>query len=195
MSPKRPVGRRPGDPEDTKRAILGAARALFARHGFERTTIRAVASEADVDPALVMHHFGTKQGLFVAAHEIPVDPATLLGEVATLPVDERGRWIARTYLAAIAGPGSPMLSLLRAAATNDEAAAMLREYIEGVLLSHAAELVTGPHPEARMGLIGSHLFGLLFAREVLGVAPLRDLDLDQLVDLVGPTIQRYLDGP
>ncbi len=68
-------GRRPGNPAITRQSILEAARATFARAGYERATIRAIASAAAVDPALVHHYFGTKEELFVAAHEIPISPA------------------------------------------------------------------------------------------------------------------------
>lgn len=194
MTRERRRGRRPGNPEDTKRAILVAARGLFARHGFDRTTIRAIAAEADVDPALVIHHFGSKRACFAAAHELPVDPEVVLAEVRTVPPQERGRSIARAYLGRIVAPGSPALSLLRSAATDDHAARMLREYLGHVLLEHAPELVRGPNAEARMALVGSHLFGLAFGREILRVPALRALDVDDLVELVGPVVQRYLDG-
>ncbi|NIR34980.1 MAG: helix-turn-helix transcriptional regulator, partial [Actinobacteria bacterium] len=70
----RKPGRRPGDPGVTRAAILDAARAVFGELGFERATIRRIAASADVDPGLVLHYFGTKQGLFAAAHELPFDP-------------------------------------------------------------------------------------------------------------------------
>ena len=71
-------GRRPGAP-DTRAAVLAAARAAFAAKGFGGTTIRAVAADAGVDPALVHHYFGTKDDLFLAAMELPVDPREVIG--------------------------------------------------------------------------------------------------------------------
>ncbi len=73
-------GRRPGNP-DTREAILGAARSAFAERGFDKASIRAIASAAEVDPALVHHYFGTKDQLFLAAMEAPIDPAQLLPDV------------------------------------------------------------------------------------------------------------------
>ena len=70
-------GRRPGAP-DTRAAILAAARSRFAEHGYAGTTIRAVATDAGVDAALVHHYFGTKDELFLAALELPVDPRQVL---------------------------------------------------------------------------------------------------------------------
>ncbi len=198
MSPRRkgarPVGRRPGDPEDTKADILTAARALFGEVGFERATIRAIAERADVDPALVIHHFASKQKLFVAAHEFPFDPADLFAEVEALPSGERGEAIARVYLTGIFAAGSPGLSLLRTAATNEDAARMLSEFVTSALLVHADRLAPGPDGRRRMALAGAQLVGLVFGRSILQLEPLVDSDLDELVAAVGPVIQHHLDG-
>src|SRR6476661_8008143 len=90
-------GRRPGAP-DTRAAILASARALFAEHGYAGTTVRAVATAAGVDGALVHHYFGTKQDLFLAALELPVDPRVVLaGAVAEGP-DTAGDQMLRVFL-------------------------------------------------------------------------------------------------
>src|SRR6058998_3362704 len=57
----------------TEARILGAARQLFGEHGFDRTTIRAIAAEAGSDPGLVMRYFGSKGKLFAQAAAIPAD--------------------------------------------------------------------------------------------------------------------------
>lgn len=193
MSGRRQVGRRPGDPEVTKQAILAAARDRFGTVGFDRATIRAIAAQADVDPALVIHHFENKQELFVAAHELPLHPADLIGEIAGAPREERGELIARAYLAVLGAPGSPALSLLRAAATKPDAAAMLREFIEDAFVREATHLAGGPDAELRVALIGSHLIGVIYARELIGVSPLAERSIDDLVRAVAPAIQRYLE--
>ena len=188
------MGRRPGDPEDTKADILVAARALFGEVGFERATIRAIAERADVDPALVIHHFASKQKLFLAAHEFPFDPADLFAEVEALPAGERGEAIARVYLTGIFAAGSPGLSLLRTAATNEDAARMLSEFVSSALLVHADRLAPGPDGRRRMALAGAQLVGLVFGRSILQLEPLVDADLDELIAAVGPVIQHHLDG-
>ena len=73
-------GRRPGGP-DTRGEILEAARRAFAERGFQGTSMRAVATAAGVDAALVHHYFGSKGDLFLAAAGLPVDPRDLLGAV------------------------------------------------------------------------------------------------------------------
>lgn len=190
----RPVrGRRPGDPEITRRAILDAARTTFARAGYEQATIRAIAARAKVDPALVHHHFGTKQELFVAAHELPFSPAAvravLEGSEGTL-----GERVARLYLAAAFTEGGSFESLLRSAMTNPTARAMLRGFIEHGVLDALAPYLDAPDARFRITLVGSHLMGIFLARRVVGVDALREADLDRLVRAVGPTIDRYLTG-
>jgi len=186
-------GRRPGDPAVTRRRILQAARAAFAEAGYERATIRAIAGRAEVDPALVHHHFGTKEELFVAAHELPISPASvravLQGGEGTL-----GERVTRLYLGAALTEGGPFEAMLRAAVSNPTARRMLRRFLEHGLLDGLAPLLGTPDARFRLALAGSHLVGLLMARRVIGVDVLREADLDQLVAVVAPAVDRYLTG-
>jgi len=191
---RRPVGRRPGDPSQTRATILAAARRQFAERGYERATIRAIAARADVDPALVLHHFGSKQRLFAAAHELPVDPGDLFARIADLPPPERGAAIVRSYLSIVSSPSSPALSLLRAAATHEDAARMLREFVGAAFLVHAPRLAPGPDGARRLALAGAHMVGIVFGRFIVEIEPLASATTDELVELVGPVVQHYLDG-
>ena len=100
------AGRRPGGP-DTRGQILAAARKSFADKGFGGTTIRAVAAEAGVDPALVHHYFGSKDDLFLAALEIPVDPRALVPAVFEAGVDGGGERLLRLFLSVWDDPRHP----------------------------------------------------------------------------------------
>ncbi len=193
----RPPGRRPGDPEQTKQAILDAARATFGAKGFDRATIRAIAAAADVDPALVMHHFGSKRGLFVAAHQLPVDPAVVFPTIADLPPSERGEAAARTFLGLFANPGSPMVSMLRAAASEPAAATMYREFIEHTVIRHGLTILEDPERDGRlrMTLLAGQLLGIAVTRQIIQVGPVADATIDEIVAAVTPTIQAYIDGP
>jgi AcrR family transcriptional regulator len=193
MTP-RPVGRRPGDPDDTRRDILAAAQRAFAASGYERATIRAIARDAGVDPGLVIHHFHNKEELFATAHELPINPEALFDKIAEAPPHQRGEAVARAYLTLVAAPGSPVFSLLRAAATNEAAAVMLREFITDAVISRGIAFVHGGDAELRVALIISHLMGIAVARELVGLPMLAARDLDEIVTAVAPTIQRYLDG-
>lgn len=177
----------------TRQAILAAARAAFAADGYERATIRAIAGRAGVDPALVHHHFGTKEELFVAAHDFPISPAglaaTLTGTEGTL-----GERVARLYLTAAFTEGSAFQSLIGSALTNTTARDLFRQFIERGVLDTIVPRLPAPDARLRVLLAGSHLVGLFLMRRVLGLEPLRDADLDSLVAVVGPTIDRYLTG-
>jgi len=188
----RPRGRRPGDPDVTRRAILEAASATFAEAGYEQATIRAIAARAGVDPSLVHHHFGTKEDLFVAAHEFPISPgqvAAALRDPGSEPLGER---ITRLYLRAAFGEG--LESLIRSAMTNPTARTMLREFVERGILDTLEGELEGDHARLRIGLAASHLIGLFIMRRVVGIDVIRDADEDTLVAIVGPTVGRYLSG-
>ena len=194
MSGRKP-GRRPGDPDVTRGAILAAAREVFLEAGFDRATIREIASRADVDPGLVHHHFGTKVALFAAAHELPFDPADLVAALADGPPESLGERLARFYVTVVGAAGSPALSLIRSAATNETAARMLREFIEDILLDHADELAVGPDARLRVALAGSHMIGFVFARTLVGVGELKDAGDDLLIATIAPVLQHYLRAP
>ncbi len=195
MTSERKPGRRPGDPEVTKRAILEAARAVFSESGFDRATIRAMAARAGVDPALVHHHFGTKQDLFARAHELPTNPAELISTAAATPRDQMGEAVVRVYLEVVGVPGSPLLSLIRAAATTESATRMLQEYIEEVLLENADKLIPYPDAKLRMALLGSTMIGIVFARSLLELEPIAEAPTEELVSILAPIADRYLNSP
>lgn len=188
-------GRRPGS-ADTRLHILVAARAAFAAKGFDAATVRDVARRAGVDPALVLHYFGSKQALFVAAMEFPVDMQAMLRRLLSGPIDEIGERYVRFVLDIWddAATRSVMLGIVRSATTDPIAAAMLRQIIsEGPVLALAAAL-DRPDATLRATLAGSQVVGLLMVRYVIGVEPLASASEDVLVRTVGATIQHYLTG-
>jgi AcrR family transcriptional regulator len=192
--PRRP-GRRPGA-EDTRGRILDAARAAFGERGFDGATIRDIAARAGVDAALVHHYFGTKQQLFVAAMEMPVDFATAVPALLTGPEERLGERFVAFVLGLWERPEvRPLLQgVVRSASTDAVAAAMLRRLLaEGPLLALTTAL-DRPDAAVRASLAGSQLIGLAFARLVVGVEPLASMDRDAVARAVGPSIQRYLTG-
>lgn len=193
MTDTRP-GRRPGNP-GTRDQIVAAARAAFAAQGLEATSLRAVARAAGVDAALVHHYFRSKQELFVASTDLPIDPAALLTGVAADP-DRAGELMAGAFLAMLddADARQRLLAILRAAATDEAAAASLRGLIHERVARPAAEALAADHPSLRATLVGSQLVGLAFARHVVGVEPLASTPAEVLAAAVGPTLQRYLTG-
>lgn len=190
------TGRRPGKP-DTRRQVLDAAAARFAADGYERTTVRAVAADAGVDPALVHRFFGAKEQLFVAALRLPLSPADLVAALSAGPHGDRGPRVVRTFLEVWDHPeaSARLRAVLRSALTDERAARMLREFLLEALLVPLAEAVAPDRVRLRAGLVGSQLVGLATLRFVLAVEPLASAPPSALEAAVGPTVQRYLTGP
>lgn len=188
------TGRRPGNP-GTRDQIVAAARAAFAAQGLEATSLRAVARAAGVDAALVHHYFRSKQELFVASTDLPVDPAAIVAVVAADP-ERAGERLARAFLAMLddADARQRMLAIVRAAATDEAAAGVLRQVVHERVARPTADALAADNASLRATLVGSQLVGLAFARHVVGVEPLPSTPADVLVAAVGPTLQRYLTG-
>jgi AcrR family transcriptional regulator len=193
------AGRRRGpraDAGDTRGAVLAAARARFREHGYDGTRLRDVAADADVDVALVSYFFGNKDGLFAAAMALTVNPAELVEELLREGTDGLGERLLRRFLRLLDDPasGSPLVALVRSAATHERAAATLRGFIEREILGRMATAIDAPEPELRAALAGSQMVGVIMARYVVRVAPIAGADPETLVAAIGPTIQRYLTG-
>jgi AcrR family transcriptional regulator len=189
------TGRRPGV-SGTREAILDAARRTFAEQGYQQATIRGVAELAGVDPALVHHYFGTKQDLFVAAVQLPVNPiGQLMAALAEEP-EQVGRRLVETFLSIWdhAAEQSPLLALIRSAVADERAAAMLREFITEEVLGQIAGRLGSPDADLRATLVGSQLIGLAMARYIVRVEPVASAPAAQVAAAVGPTLQRYLTG-
>lgn len=191
-----PRGRRPGG-ADTRGEILGAARTLFAARGFERASVRAVAREARVDPALVLHYFGTKEKLFVAAIELPFEPETALPAVLAGDADSLGERVAEFAIGLLENEQARarVLAIVRAAASEPAAATLLRRVIEQRIREPIARALGTEDAALRASLMGSQIVGLVMARYVVCVEPLASLPADELAARVAPTFQRYLVGP
>jgi AcrR family transcriptional regulator len=188
-------GRRPGA-SGTRETILLAARARFAEVGYDRATIRAIAVLAGVDPALVMHFFGSKQQLFLAAIELTINPAEAIPAMLEEDRDGLGERLARFYLGMWEGPDTRdgVAGIMRSAFSHEDAAALLRRFLGSEVFGRLAAGLEGESAELRVALAGSHLVGIAIARYVVKVEPLASADPEAIVAAVGPTIQRYLTG-
>ena len=193
MTPR--TGRRPGG-GDTRAEILEAARAEFAAHGYDGTSLRAVARAADVDPALVHRFFGGKPGLFGAAMDLPADPGALVRAMLQDGTDGLGERIVRTFLGVWDSPEAQerLVALLRAGASSAASAELLRGFVTEAVLAPLAEATGRPDGRLRASLAGSQLVGLAMARYVVRIEPLASADVDTIAPLLGATLQRYLTG-
>jgi AcrR family transcriptional regulator len=190
-------GRRPGGAGSAREDILLAARTLFGERGYGATSLRAIAAAAGVDVALISHYFGAKAGLFRASVELPVDPSVLATVVRTTPRDEVGAAVARFLFGALGSDDvrRRLTSLLRAAASEPAAAEEIRSLLEASVFGPIVAALDADQPEVRAVLAASQFVGLVMAREIVGISALRAIPTARLVELIGPTLQRYLAGP
>jgi AcrR family transcriptional regulator len=193
----RRTGRRPGNP-DTREAILVAARDAFAERGFDGASIRAIATSAGVDPALVHHYFGAKEQLFLAAMRLPVNPGELLPDVVAEGPERVGERLLRTFLTVWDSPaGTAGAAMLRSATSSEWSARLLREFLTTQILRRVQRMLglpASPETQLRLSLAASQMMGLAMARYIIKVEPMASAPRETLVQAIAPTIQRYLTG-
>ena len=192
---KRP-GRRPGE-SSARTEILASARELFSSAGYDATSIRAIARGADVDPTLVLHYFKNKEHVFSEAMYFPLDPDDAVARIVPGPRGAMGRRLAAFFVGVWDEPESrdPIIGLLRGATTSPHVASLLRTLLTERALGPVGERLATPDGELRMSLCSSQLLGMAIGRYILRMEPLVSLSRDEVVDVMGPTLQRYLTGP
>lgn len=188
-------GRRPGT-SGAREGIAQAARRQFAALGYDRTTIRSVAAEAKVDPRLVVHYFGTKQRLFLAAVELPFDVGDLVERLQNGPRTQVGERVARFALGVLDNPEARerWIGMIRSAASDPEAADILREVLTRRIFEPLAEALGSDDAQLRANLASSQMVGLVMARYVIALEPLASADSETIFSAIAPTLQRYLVG-
>ncbi len=189
----RRTGRRPGDAR-SREVILAAARESFSRAGYGATTIRGVATAAGVDPALVHYFFGTKDGLFAAVVELPLDPSRLVDDVLAGDMGGLGERLVARFLQVWDDPatGPTLVGLIRGATSHQPSADLLREFVGREILFRIASSVGDGDALLRANLCAAQLMGTALLRYVLRVEPLASADPAELYGWIGPTLQRYL---
>ena len=189
------TGRRPGA-GGTRERILAAARNDFSKSGFDGTTIRAIAAQAKVDPALVLHYYESKDAIFREAVRFPVDPAEFIPGLVAPGVDGLGDRLVRFFVDTWDSPaGGAMLGVIRSVVANDDAATLMREFITREVLGRLAKALDVDEQQLRASLAGAQLIGMAMLRYIVKVQPIASADADQIVAWLGPTIQRYFTDP
>lgn len=176
--------------EATKAAILRSARDRFAAQGYERTTIRAVAADAGIDPSMVMRYFGSKEGLFDAALAIDLR----MPDLTAVPAEELPRVLVQHFLDRweSAPADDTLLVLLRSGITNERAAQRLHE-IFARQVAPALAVALGPETTARVGgLLASQLLGLAVTRYLLRLPAVTTLTPAQIVENLTPAVRATL---
>jgi AcrR family transcriptional regulator len=188
-------GRRPAG-SGTREAIVEEARRQFGERGYTGTTLRGVATGAGVDPKLVLHYFGSKQGLFAQSVELPLQPDVVLGRVFNGSADGMAQRAAEMVVSILESEDGrrAFTGLLRAAASEPEAAEAIREVLTARLLVPIAERVGGELPELRASLMASQIVGLAMARHIVAIPALAGASREQLVRALVPVLDHYLRG-
>ncbi|NIJ11149.1 AcrR family transcriptional regulator [Saccharomonospora amisosensis] len=194
-TPTKRRGRRPAG-EDTRAALLEAARAVFAEGGYDGATVRAIAARAGVDAAMVNHWFGGKEGLFAqAVLQVPFDFRDVLDEVTADGPQHLGRNIVRAFVTRWDGAGGEVFTaLVRSVTAREEALHLLKETLVSRIFAGITSAAGSDQAELRAGLCASQVIGLGMARYVARMEPLASADIDTLVETIAPTLQRYLTG-
>jgi AcrR family transcriptional regulator len=191
---KRP-GRPPGT-SDTRERILTSARELFARNGIDKTSIRAVAAAAGVDPALVHHYYGTKTKLFAAAIHIPIDPMEVIVPLRETPIEEIGYTLPSLLLPLWDSElGKGFIAELRSLLAGNDVT-LIRSFLQEVITQEVGTRVDNPPGSGpiRIQFVASQLVGVAMARYILELEPFKSLPPLQIAETIAPNLQRYLTG-
>lgn len=172
--------------DPTRAAILRAARERFAAEGYERATIRAIAAAAGIDPSMVMRYYGSKAQLFAAAAQFDLR----LPDLAALPREQVGHALVAHFLDRWEHDEA-LQALLRTGAAGDAAARMRAIFVDQ-LVPVVTALGGGGDPRVAAGLAATQVLGFALCRYVLAWPEIADMDRDQVLARLGPTVQRYL---
>ena len=194
VRPGRTVGKPPN-----RQAILAAALTEFTEQGYDGATMRGIAARAGVDLALLYHYFGSKDRLFVAALQLPDNPAQAVSAMLAGGIDGLGERLLR-YVLGIweqgqRGIAGAIVGAMRSAASHEEAGRILREFFTKEVLERLVVSIDMPQPRLRAALMASQLLGLAWVRRVIRLEPIASADIDTLVACYAPTLQRYLTAP
>ncbi len=190
-------GRRPG-PSETRQVILDAARARFAKEGYAGATIRKIAGDAGVDAALVMQFFGSKDELFGAVMSITPSALSHFSDSFVGPEHSLGERVTRAFFEVWEGDpkdSEPLMAMLRAAISNEQATSLLREFIQARLAKALVGRLPNDHAATiRAGVASSMLVGLIVGRRIVRVPALVGEDTESLISIIAPAVQAILSG-
>ena len=187
-------GRRVGTP-DTREVIRDAARARFLAEGYQSVTLRQVASDAGVDVALISYYFGSKQGLFGAAMALPINPAQLVASLLDGDPGTLAERLLRTLVSVWDSPdaGAQMQAVAITALGDPDMTRLMRDGVGREVINRIAEHLGGPDGTQRAVAFSTQIAGLIFARYLLKLEPIASMQAQEVVDLLGPSLQLALE--
>ena len=181
--------------DDVRDAVLDAARAAFHARGYVRTSVKGVAAAAGVAPEVVNRYWNSKESLFAAAMRLPFDPASAVPELVAPGLDGMGERLTRATLDLLADEDSrnDFIALFQAGASATKAAKSMQDFIERSIVDRLVRTLGVPDARLRVNLIVSYLLGIASTRYIIRLEPIASMPEDDLVKLVAPTIQNWLD--
>ncbi|MEZ5186823.1 MAG: TetR family transcriptional regulator [Candidatus Nanopelagicales bacterium] len=181
--------------DDVRDAVLDSARAAFHARGYVRTSIKGVAAAAGVAPEVVNRYWNSKESLFAAAMRLPFDPASAVPELVAPGLDGMGERLTRATLDLLADEDSrnDFIALFQAGASATKAARGMQDYIERSIVDRLVRTLGVPDARLRVNLIVAYLMGIATTRYIVRLEPVASMPEDDLVKLVAPTIQGWLD--
>ncbi|WP_454788721.1 TetR/AcrR family transcriptional regulator [Mycolicibacterium lutetiense] len=188
-----PRGRRPGQP-GTRDELVATARRMFAEGGYDKTSLRDIAAAARVDPALIRHYFGSKADLFRATVGWPFDPEQFSGRLLDDGPAGLAQRLTEAFFEFWEDPDtrSPLLAILRGAATHEESAALVRQFIEQRLYPQIATALHGTDAELRVDLAMGQLLGIAYLRHILRIEPIASQSTEELIARAVPAVRAHL---
>jgi AcrR family transcriptional regulator len=176
--------------------ILEAARESFAEHGWAGTTIRAVARAADVDPALIYHYFGSKEGLLDAATAPPPRWLEAVAKTWSTPRDGLAEQLLRTVMNSWDDEeiGPTLRAVVLTAAHEPTTREKLRAIVERSLIGESTLGADESERLKRSALIATQLIGFALVRYVWKIEPIASMTEEQVLAAMAPVLQHYVDG-
>jgi AcrR family transcriptional regulator len=169
----------------TEQRILQTARRLFSERGLANTTVRAIAADAQVDPALVIHYFGPKESLFAKAISVTAD------EPLSDDPEQAIEQLLQRLHSKVGGLPETTLAMMRSMLTNPKTSEIARDLL-GQQVAAVAGTVTSPDDDLRAALVMSTIMGVTIARELLGLDALARASPEAIVDRLRPCLQALL---
>lgn len=196
MDKKASAGRRPASEGSSKEEILKVAKSLFMAQGFAKTSIRAIARVAKVDPSLILHFFGGKEGLFAATINPQATAQTIFEGLKELPKEEWPSTLASRILRFLS-PGlflDTLIIVQRAAASEPKTAALLARLYREQFLGEMSKLGLDNF-EARATLLSSVTTGITFTSYIVGLEGFRQAPESLKLTLLTEVIRGILLSP
>ncbi|MFI7601282.1 TetR family transcriptional regulator [Actinoplanes sp. NPDC049681] len=182
--------------QPTRRMLIDAAQQEILERGYHGTSLRGVARRSGVDPSLVRHYFGSKDELLMQAVQGHIDPVEFAKEILRGAPGAVGSRIVRFMLGFWEDPASTK-SLVRLVSTlnSPQIADLMKDAFIVPFFGAIAAEVSPDRPELRAALAASQMMTLGLSRYVLGAPTLSRMERQELVRIVGRSLQRCLTGP